>query len=40
MLSIRAVVRMNIQFWHPDALSVLAVVVTLFFLERDRLRFG
>jgi hypothetical protein len=40
MLSIRAVTRMNIQFWHPDALSVLAVVITLFFLERDRLRFG
>ncbi len=40
MLSIRSVVRMNIQFWHPDALSVLAVVVTLFFLERDRLKFG
>lgn len=40
MLSIRAVVRMNIQFWHPDALSVLAVVITFFFLVRDRLRFG
>jgi len=40
LLSIRAVVRMNIQFWHPDELSVLAVVITLFLLERDRLRFG
>jgi len=40
MLSIRSVIRMNIQFWHPDALSVLAVVITLFFLERDHLRFG
>jgi len=36
----RAVVRQNIQWWHPDALSVLAVVLTLFFLARDRLRFG
>ena len=40
LLSLRAVVRNNIQWWHPDALSVLAVVLTLFFLERDDLRFG
>ena len=40
LLSLRALVRNNIQWWHPDALSVLAVVLTLFFLERDRLRFG
>ncbi len=40
LLSIRAVVRADIQWWHPDALSVLAVALTLLFLERDRLRFG
>ena len=40
MFTIRSVIRMNMQFWHPDALSVLAVVITLFFLERDRLKFG
>jgi hypothetical protein len=40
LLSIRAVVRSDIQWWHPDALSVLAVVLTLLLLERDRLRFG
>ncbi len=40
LLSNRGVVRNNIQWWHPDALSVLAVVLTLFFLQRDRLRFG
>ncbi len=40
LLSIRAVVRSEIQWWHPDALSVLAVVVTLFFLQRDRLHFN
>jgi hypothetical protein len=40
MFSVRSFVRNNIHFWHPDALSVLAVVLTLFFLERDRLRFG
>ena len=40
LLSIRGVVRANIQWWHPDALSVLAVVLTLILLARDRLRFG
>ncbi len=40
ILSVRGIVRQNIQWWHPDALSVLAVVLTLFGLERDRLRFG
>jgi hypothetical protein len=40
LLSIRAVVRSDIQWWHPDALSLLAIVLTLFFLQRDRLRFG
>lgn len=40
LLSIRALVRNNIQWWHPDALSVLAVVLTLFWLDRDRLRFS
>lgn len=40
LFSVRGIVRNNIQWWHPDALSVLAVVLTLFFLERDRLRFG
>jgi hypothetical protein len=40
ILSTRGIVRQNIQWWHPDALAILAVVLTLFFLERDRLRFG
>ena len=40
LFSVRGIVRSNIQWWHPDALSVLAVVATIFFLERDRLRFG
>lgn len=40
LLTIRSVFRLNIQFWHPDALSLLAVVITFFFLVRDRLRFG
>lgn len=40
LLSIRGVIVQNLQWWHPDALSVLAVVVTLFFLDLDQLRFG
>jgi len=37
---IPGVVRQNIWWWHPDALTILAVVLTFFFLERDDLRFG
>jgi hypothetical protein len=40
LLLMPAVVGNNLWFWHPDALAVLAVVLTLFFLDRDRLRFG
>lgn len=40
LLSLRGVVRNNIWWWHPDALTVLCVVLTLFFLDRDQLRFG
>jgi hypothetical protein len=40
ILSIPGVVRDNHNFWHPDALNLLFVVLTLFFLDRDRLRFG
>ncbi len=40
LLFIPGVVRQNIQWWHPDAISILAVVLTLFFLTRDDLRFG
>lgn len=40
MFSVRSFVRNNIHFWHPDALSVLAVIFTLFFLEKDGLKFG
>jgi hypothetical protein len=40
LFSVRGIVRSELQWFHPDALSVLAVVATLFFLEHDRLRFG
>lgn len=40
LLLIPGVVKFNYRFWHPDSLILLLVVLTLFFLDRDRLRFG
>jgi hypothetical protein len=40
ILSIPGVIRDNHNFWHPDALNLLFIVLTLYFLDRDRLRFG
>jgi hypothetical protein len=37
--SLSAVVANN-EWWHPDSLLVLFCVLTLFFLQRDNLRFG
>jgi hypothetical protein len=40
LLIVPGVVRYNVRFWHPDGLTVLAVVLGLYFLDRDRLRLG
>jgi 4-amino-4-deoxy-L-arabinose transferase-like glycosyltransferase len=40
ILAVPGIVRNHLWWWHPDALSVLAVALTLFFLDRDRLRLG
>ena len=40
LLIIPEVVNYNIRFWHPDGLTTLCVVLTLFFLDRDRLHLG
>lgn len=40
LLTTRSVFRNGVQWWHPDALAILAAVLTLFFLDRDRLRLG
>ncbi len=40
LLIIPEVVNYNIRFWHPDGLTTLCVVLTLFFLDRDRLSLG
>jgi len=37
---IPVIFRSNINWWHPDSLAVLFLVLTLFFLDRDRLKFG
>jgi hypothetical protein len=40
LFSLPGVIRQNIFWWHPDALTLLAVVLVFYFLERDDLRFG
>ena len=40
LLSVQGVTRQNIQWWHPDAFTFLMIVLTFFFLDRDRLRYG
>ncbi len=39
LLSVPALVRNNF-WWHPDSLAILFAVATIFFLDRDALRFG
>ncbi len=39
LVSVPAVVQNN-SWWHPDGLTFLLVVLTIFFLKRDNLRFG
>ena len=34
------VVKFNYRFWHPDAIIVLLILLTLFFLVKDQLKFG
>jgi hypothetical protein len=40
VLASPGVVRSALNWWHPDALAILAVVLSIFFLDRDRLRLG
>lgn len=40
MLFIPQVIAYNIHFWHPDGLVVLTTALTLFFLDKDRFRYG
>lgn len=40
LCTIPGIVRQNIWWWHPDALTILCVALTFLFLDRDSLRFG
>ena len=40
LLLVPGVVKYCYHFWHPDSLILLLVVLTIFFLQRDRLKFG
>ena len=40
ILTIPAVVRSNMHWWHPDSMMMLAIALTLFFLDRDDFRLG
>ena len=37
---IPGVVRYNMRFWHPDSIITLLAILTIFFLQRDRFKFG
>jgi hypothetical protein len=39
LLLVPGVVKYCYHFWHPDSLILLLVVLTIFFLQRDQLRF-
>jgi hypothetical protein len=39
LLFIPGVVKYNFHFWHPDGILILLIVLTLFFLQKDQLRF-
>lgn len=38
--TIPGIVRQNIWWWHPDALAILCVALTFFFLDKDDSQFG
>jgi 4-amino-4-deoxy-L-arabinose transferase-like glycosyltransferase len=40
LLTIPAVVRSNIHWWHPDSLMMLAIALTFLFLDLDDFRLG
>jgi hypothetical protein len=40
LLLVPGVVKICYRFWHPDAIILLLVLLTIYFLQKDRLRFG
>ena len=40
LMLVPGIVKINYQFWHPDSIILLLVLLTIFFLQKDKLRFG
>ena len=40
MALVPGVVKFGVQFWHPDSIIILLILLTFYFLEKDQLRFG
>jgi hypothetical protein len=40
LLLVPGVVKINYQFWHPDSIILLLILLTIYFLQKDNLRFG
>jgi hypothetical protein len=40
LASIPGVVKICYRFWHPDSIILLLVLLTIYFLQKDNLRFG
>lgn len=40
ILLVPGIVKYNHQYWHPDSLILLLILLTIYFLQKDKLRFG
>lgn len=40
LLTLPGVISVNRSFWHPDPLNLFFIALTLYYLDRDRLKFG
>jgi hypothetical protein len=40
LLLVPGIVKINIHFWHPDSIVLFLVLLTIYFLQKDDLRFG
>ncbi len=40
LLLIPGIVKICFRFWHPDSIILLLVLLTIYFLQKDKLRFG
>jgi hypothetical protein len=40
LAAVPGIVKYNVRFWHADSLVVLLVVLTIYALQKDKLRFG